>query len=67
MKTKLSSKNLRDGLQILWNTFRDRQTVLPVFKGIFAFEAGIRSSLQLALLGWGQMVEAGPHGLILTR
>ncbi len=48
VKTKLSRKNLRNGLQILWDTFRDRPTVLPVFKGVFAFKAGLGSSLQVA-------------------
>lgn len=48
VKTTLTRNSLRAGLRILWDTFRDRPTVLPVFKGVFAFEAGLGSSVQVA-------------------
>ena len=35
-------------MEILWDTFRVSQTAVPVFKGIFAYEAGYASDAALA-------------------
>lgn len=48
VKTTLTRNTLLKGMEILWSTFRNRPTVLPVFKGIFAFEDGLGSSARVA-------------------
>jgi hypothetical protein len=50
----------------------DARLLLPIRRGdgdrvAKLLEQDLDNALQLALLGWGQMVEAGPHGSILTR
>lgn len=48
VKTTLTKESLHDGLQILWDTFKDRQTVIPVFKGVYAFETDLVRSATIA-------------------
>ncbi len=48
VKTRLTHKTLKEGLSILWDTFRNRPTVLPVFKGVFAFESDLSDSGKVA-------------------
>ncbi|MGB7374453.1 DUF6602 domain-containing protein [Pontixanthobacter sp.] len=48
VKTTLSNGALRKGMEILWDTFRNRPTILPIFKGIFAFEEGLKGSDKVA-------------------
>jgi hypothetical protein len=48
VKTTLSDGALRKGMEILWDAFRNRPTLLPIFTGIFAFEAGLESSEKVA-------------------
>ncbi|CDO34970.1 hypothetical protein SPHV1_2170043 [Novosphingobium sp. KN65.2] len=48
VKSTLSDSALRTGLSILWDTFRNRQTVLPIFTGIFAFEDNLGGSAKVA-------------------
>lgn len=48
VKSTWSDSTLRKGMEILWDTFRNRHTVVPIFTGIFAFETGIKSSIKVA-------------------
>jgi hypothetical protein len=48
VKTTLTKESLCDGLEILWDTFKDRQTIIPVFKGVFAFETDLIHSATIA-------------------
>ena len=48
VKTTLTKESLYDGIEILWDTFKDRQTVIPVFKGVYAFETRLNRSATIA-------------------
>ncbi len=48
VKTTLTKKTLREGLEILWDTFKDRQTLIPIFKGVFAFDTKLIQSATIA-------------------
>jgi len=43
VKTTLASGPLWQAMDILWDTFRNRQTPVPIFKGIFAYETDYAS------------------------
>lgn len=48
VKTRLNTNSLDEALHILWDTFRVHQTVAPIFKGIFAYEAGYMKEQKVA-------------------
>lgn len=48
VKTTLDTAALDEAMQILWDTFRQFPSVVPVFKGIFAYEAHYKSDLAVA-------------------
>ena len=48
VKTKLNTTTLDDALEILSDVLRVEQPVLPIFKGLFAFEDGYQASLSVA-------------------
>jgi len=48
VKTTLNTNALDEAMEILWDTFRTSQTAIPVFKGIFAYEADYVSDAAVA-------------------
>ncbi|MER8918269.1 hypothetical protein NKI32_31395 [Mesorhizobium sp. M0761] len=48
VKTTLNTNALDEAMEILWDTFRTSQTAVPVFKGIFAYEADYASDAAVA-------------------
>lgn len=64
VKTTLSDGALRKGMEILWDTFRNRPTKIPIFKGIFAFEAEIKDSPKVAAVMRSFYASTDKTGLI---